>query len=125
MGVQESEEKFELLKDSSPQPGVKPSTSTTVGSMGPPPLPPQPMTPPGQDKGKGKGKAAAPAAQAEEVPTQSGETGQNTEEVSGEEMKDKPPQAGDKRRRVSFAPDDGEKDPATSKPEGAGVDEKA
>lgn len=120
MGVQESEEKFELLKDSPPQPGVKPLAST--GSMGPPPLPVKPTAPTVQDKGKGKGRATVPAAQVEEGPTQS-ETEKDAEEVSVEEIQDKPPQAGDKRRRVSFAPHDGEKDQAASNgDEGVDVD---
>lgn len=122
MGVQESEEKFELLKDSPPQPGVKPLTSTTTGSMGPPPLPPQSLDPPVQDKGKGKGKIPVSVEQSVEGPIQSAETGKDAERVLVEETKDKEPQAGDKRRRVSFAPDDGEKDVAGSNAEGVDVE---
>lgn len=122
MGVQESEEKFELLKDSPPQPGVKPFTSTTTGSMGPPPLPPQPPDPPVQDKGKGKGKSPVSVEQVGEGLLPSAETGKDADRVSMEETKDKAPQAGDKRRRVSFAPDDGEKDLAASDAEGVDVE---
>lgn len=121
MGVQESEEKFELLKDSPPQPGVKPLTSTTSGSMGPPPLPPQPPDSPVQDKDKGKGKLPVSVEQVGEGPIQSAETGKDTDRVL-EETKDNAPQAGDKRRRVSFAPDDGEKELAASNAEGVDVE---